>query len=184
MCERARARSTISDGCFAWREIWEGRESRRKSFQNQKKKKQGLPTYPGNQQSAEKQECHACIQPCVRVRLVQSVPPCQITHLKNFWARARAPLVFADLNIDAVRVEVLFRRLDPTSGVVLLRVALEESIVKAGFYCSVHLAFADGISRHGHGGDGDFSLDGSVGERVFVEGVEQPVQLMPLAPHF
>ena len=103
----------------------------------------------------------------------------KVAHLEEFGLGARAALVLADFDVDGVGVEVFVR------GVVLLGAVLEDVVVETGF-CSatVHLTLVDGVAGHGHGGDGDFGLDGGVRERVFIEGVEEPVQLMPLPPYF
>ena len=110
---------------------------------------------------------------------MEGVAAREVAHLEELGLGAGAALVLADFDVDGVGVEVFVR------GVILLGAVLEDVVVETGF-CSatVRLALVDGVTGHGHGGDGDFGLDGGVGERVFIEGVEEPVQFMSLPPYF
>ena len=122
---------------------------------------------PGEEQGAEEEEGDARVEPGFRVRFAQGRVAGQGAHAEEVRRRGFPLLakgVWAHFYVDAVGVEA------------------------AGFSGAHAGVVADGVGGVEGGFDGvgcdvDFGRDGAL-EGVFVEGVEEAVELVPVVPDF
>ncbi len=136
--------------------------------------------HPGDEQRAEEEERHPRVQPGFRVPFAERGVAGQAAHVEDIRRRGLAVVLvvgLADFDVDAIGVEAArfggFRARDCYFGVAIVVVAAAvvfvvglKGGVAAGVGCDVDL-----------GGDGAF-------EGVFVEGVEETLELMAVLPNF
>lgn len=126
---------------------------------------------PGDEEGAEEEEGDAGVEPGFRVGLAEGRVAGQGAHAEDDGGGGVVGLrVGADFDVDGVRVEAW-----AGAGGRFAREGVEGFVVGVG---GLKGSFGEGV-----GGDADFGGDDAL-ERVFVEGVEEALEFVPVLPDF